>query len=324
VIAAAPGVIIAKLDGNPDRVCNGIGGGGTSNNYITVQHSDGSTALYIHMKTGSLTSKGVGDAVAVGEYLGVVGSAGQSTGPHLHFEIRSDGTFANYVDPFFGNCNSHITGSLWADQIPYTTPQILKSSIHGSWPYMGVCPVTEDTLYEQTSFTINDDVAFFNCYSKHVVTGDVWNLKILNPDNSIFSSWNFTSLDNRNTSSLGWEKPLPNVPGVYTFLCEFNGTSCSKQFEIVDPAAGLSDEVSMELRIYPNPSNSDVSVYFKEQVSDAELNVYDQFGRSVQRNSGISGDHFIINRKNLSAGIFYIQLQHAGIHTELQKMIIID
>ena len=106
VIAAAAGTIVAKVDGNPDRVCNGVGGGSNSNNYITIQHADGSQALYVHLKTGAMTSKIVGQTVAKGEFLGIPGSAGQSTGVHLHFEIRSLGTFASYIDPNFGTCNT--------------------------------------------------------------------------------------------------------------------------------------------------------------------------------------------------------------------------
>ena len=260
VIAAAPGTIIAKVDGNPDRVCNGVGGGGSSNNYITIQHADGSTALYVHMKTGSLTSKSVGQTVTTGEYLGIVGSAGQSTGVHLHFEIRSDGTFANYIDPFYGACNTTIGSSWWTSQKPYVEPKIMKLSLHNSWPYMAVCPNTIDTTYEEDVFISSPGLqATFHACTKHVLTNDVWNFRILNPDNTVFDSWNYTSLSNRNTSSLGWAKTLPTNPGVYTFEGTFNSTTCIKNFTI-QSTVGIDNLIvkSSPISIYPNPTKNQV------------------------------------------------------------------
>ena len=82
VVAAASGTIVNRHDGEFDRNC-------TSNNltanYIVIQHSDGSYALYWHMKKNSVTSKTVNQTVVAGEYLGVVGSSGSASGPHLHF-----------------------------------------------------------------------------------------------------------------------------------------------------------------------------------------------------------------------------------------------
>lgn len=54
------------------------------------------TSVYAHMQSGSSDLE-VGDTVAVGDFVGLVGSTGASTGAHLHLEIRVDGV---QVDPF--------------------------------------------------------------------------------------------------------------------------------------------------------------------------------------------------------------------------------
>jgi murein DD-endopeptidase MepM/ murein hydrolase activator NlpD len=67
--------------------------------HVAIQHLiDGQTIVsaYGHMQTGSMHLK-VGDHVTVGQVIGLVGSTGASTGPHLHFEIRAGGTTP--VDP---------------------------------------------------------------------------------------------------------------------------------------------------------------------------------------------------------------------------------
>ncbi len=76
VVAAAPGIIIGRRDGNYDRNC-GFGGG--TWNAVYVQHADGSIVYYGHLKNNSVTAKQVGDSVSTGEYLGGIAGTGNNT-----------------------------------------------------------------------------------------------------------------------------------------------------------------------------------------------------------------------------------------------------
>lgn len=67
--------------------------GSSYGNYVVVSHGTGNTTLYAHMSKRSVK---VGDVVKQGDVLGVTGSTGNSTGPHLHFEITEGGS---RVDP---------------------------------------------------------------------------------------------------------------------------------------------------------------------------------------------------------------------------------
>lgn len=57
--------------------------------YIVVRHADGFTSHYGHCDKVEVAP---GQRVTAGQIIGTVGSSGVSTGPHLHFEIRRDGT----------------------------------------------------------------------------------------------------------------------------------------------------------------------------------------------------------------------------------------
>lgn len=57
-------------------------------NFVEMRHPNGMTTLYGHLSRVDVAS---GDRVAPGARIGLVGSTGYSTGPHLHFEVRRNG-----------------------------------------------------------------------------------------------------------------------------------------------------------------------------------------------------------------------------------------
>ena len=68
-------------------------------NYIIIAHYNGLYTLYAHGVAGSI-SVSSGQKVTQGQQIMKVGSTGNSTGPHLHFEVRkSPGKYANRVNP---------------------------------------------------------------------------------------------------------------------------------------------------------------------------------------------------------------------------------
>ena len=64
-------------------------------NCITISHGDGVVTRYGHLDR---IQASVGQTVSQGETIGCSGNTGRSTGPHLHFEIRINGTPVNALD----------------------------------------------------------------------------------------------------------------------------------------------------------------------------------------------------------------------------------
>ncbi|WP_241038095.1 M23 family metallopeptidase [Blastococcus litoris] len=63
---------------------------------VAVQHGDGTITLYGHVNQMFVSA---GQVVTAGQQIAEVGNRGQSTGPHLHFEVHTGGLYANRVNP---------------------------------------------------------------------------------------------------------------------------------------------------------------------------------------------------------------------------------
>lgn len=89
VIAAKAGTVVTSTaQRNADGSYRSYG------EYVVIDHHDGTMTLYGHMSPNTRrVSKG--DEVAQGQVLGIVGTTGNSTGLHLHFEVRINGRCVN-------------------------------------------------------------------------------------------------------------------------------------------------------------------------------------------------------------------------------------
>jgi len=108
VLAAADGVVSEAASGAFDEQTEPGSGGG--NNGVHIIHTDGTETRYYHLKKWS-TPVYPGQFVREGQPIGMVGSSGGSTGPHLHFEIRNAGVS---YEPHSGYCR--LGEPLWNNQ----------------------------------------------------------------------------------------------------------------------------------------------------------------------------------------------------------------
>jgi murein DD-endopeptidase MepM/ murein hydrolase activator NlpD len=232
VIAGAPGTILAKFDGNYDKNC-AFCVSACNWNAVYVMQADGSVAWYGHMKSGSLTAKTVGQTVATGEYLGVVGSSGNSTGPHLHFEVYTNTSGTQLVDPWAGPCNL-LNGatSWWANQQPYYVSTLNKIMIHGAAPNMTSCPAG-DAVNERINFA-SGQTFHVGSYYRDQQNGQQVSHKIYMPDNNIWQAWtqNFTNYYSASWWYYTWILPNPAQTGLWRYEVTYNGKKFTTWFSV--------------------------------------------------------------------------------------------
>ena len=90
---AASGTSVRSI--GPGTVVS-AGWSGSYGNEVVIQHSDGMYSQYAHLSSLEVSA---GQTVTGGQQLGLSGSTGNSTGPHLHFEVRTGPSYGSDVDP---------------------------------------------------------------------------------------------------------------------------------------------------------------------------------------------------------------------------------
>ena len=94
VVAVKAGTVVTSK-----ALVNSDGSYRSYGEYIIINHGDGTMTLYAHMLAGSRKVI-TGQTVSQGQVIGIVGSTGNSTGNHLHFEVRvRSGYSYNPVNP---------------------------------------------------------------------------------------------------------------------------------------------------------------------------------------------------------------------------------
>ncbi len=232
VLAAADGHVIAVVDTLYDRnkvsiIERGFG------NYIAIKHAEGYFTYYAHIRNGSAKVR-VGQRVERGDPIALVGSSGNSTDPHLHFEVW------RRVDPFAGNCADRT--SLWIEQHNISGEHTIVDHGITTWP-----PLL-DTIRERPPNTrlIDTSATTITAWSLHtgVTLGDVFSISWFTPQGARW--FEFSSASPTTTNYFYWWSFIDHSPsempaGDWTAVVSRNGV------EVYRDTFSLSPVVSVEL-----------------------------------------------------------------------------
>lgn len=89
-VVAAHGGTVVKAGGN------GAGDGPAYGNAVVIRHGNGTYSQYAHLSRIGVRT---GQVVTTGQRIALSGNTGNSSGPHLHFEIRTTANYGSAVDP---------------------------------------------------------------------------------------------------------------------------------------------------------------------------------------------------------------------------------
>ena len=310
VVAAAAGTIVYKTDGNSDRNCD------FSNpnwNAIFIEHSDGSESWYGHMKKNSLTTKGVGETVQAGEYLGIVASSGSSTGPHLHFEIYDNNN--DLIDPYAGACNSLNPTSWWANQEPYFNSRLNAALTHILRPDMSP-PCPQDDIINDSNCFVPGTTVFFAAYYRDQLSGQNSVYKILKPDNSVWETWSHSPTNAHLSASWWyWTRTLPADAtfGTWKFEVAYEGEIVTHEFKVDDDCTpvvttGISETTLPYIALFPNPGDGMMNLTSGEMLEEVTIRITNLQGQLVFNGEYERTQHISIDQSALAPGIYLVDL----------------
>ncbi len=311
VLAVDSGVVTYIHDGAFDEETSGD----TSlllGNFICIKHIDNYYSYYGHLKNTSMTVA-VGDRVSPSQKIAEVGSSGNSTDPHLHFELWYDSLYL--VDPFGGLCGND--SSFWIrDEVYDTSFHIWES---GAWK--GI-PSLNDLRHRTTSDTgsifrdlSSDTISYWNLqYGIH--TGDV-------------SKLNWYCLEDSANYNFSYSYTYPQDYWYYYFSSWINleGTSCRYSTSVFDYY--LNDVWKDRVIIYHSTIGIDEigqrdkflfinnELIFQEAYS--MVSVYASDGRLIIQQKNIDSS-FRISLKDLPDGLYILECKKPNHISSLHKL----
>ncbi len=216
VLASATGTVLRTRDGIADElVDNSQKKQAVTNkecgNGVVIDHGNGWETQYCHLHRGSIVVE-PNTEVEQGTILGMVGSSGLASFPHVHLSIRKNG---QVIDPFVGiNTNAGCNQphhSLWLESLYYTPTGLIRAGFASQPPTQ-----TElwSGLYKNNQLSADIPALIFWVHVYGVLEGDVEKWQLIAPNGKVVFNQD-SMLERSYRSWLGYTGKRKIFPGVW-------------------------------------------------------------------------------------------------------------
>jgi hypothetical protein len=242
IFAALDGTVVDAHDGEFDRnTTNGT----QKANYVILGHGDTHYSLYWHMKTNSVAVT-KGQVVRAGTQLGLTGSSGNSSAPHLHFESWYDG---KPYEPYAGPCRAGTSN--WVQQQPIRREVYVSDLILSNDPFEGAAAFPPyDEATRTGTFLQGPRTVHFRLTVRGLPATSNYRVRFRKPGGAIVfdSSGNFANGTFFRTAINRFSYNLNLAEaGRWHLLVDVNGqTVAEAPFDVVSSTAGIVNRA-------PNP-----------------------------------------------------------------------
>jgi murein DD-endopeptidase len=182
VLRVRDGVVDRRLQNDTDKA--NIAGTECGNGMV-IDHGNGWEAQYCHLRQGSVVVK-PGAQVAKGAVLGMVGTSGMTSFPHVHVTFRYQG---KAVDPFVGpdaklGCNT-ARNPIWDKPIDYVPTGLIRAGFASKAPDLNA---VWQGQFAETTLPANSPVLLFWVQNYGVLKGDREQYQLFDPNGQIIAN----------------------------------------------------------------------------------------------------------------------------------------
>lgn len=185
-------------------------------NGVVIEHDENWQTQYCHLRKGSVLVQ-PGDKVKEGTPLGLVGTSGKASFPHVHLSVRYQD---RVVDPFVGpEAPSGCQGSkspLWKTALPYQSTGLIRAGFATQLPEL---EQLWDGEFKDQVLPVDSPALVFWVHTYGMLKGDQERLQLRDPQGNIVAQFNRTVSESQKvwTRSLGKKgTKQPLIPGQWS------------------------------------------------------------------------------------------------------------